>query len=318
MSGDVKIDFSATLERLLMSRISAENWSDAAFRNDLYATIKSRLAAAAEGPEGDRNRQYLKALTGVSLNIEAAARAAESYEDFQDLVKAAGDEADSPAGPVAARAPGLPRAAGQPPARDMAAEPESPPSSAPPPVAPPLVTAPDDGRPVRTIPLWPLGLVALAAAVAITFWPSGACTLRTTTCAAERIVTAGPGFTEEEARQLRFAVLSLQVTPTHVFARVRVSNGSGRTLHAVSPNPLRLAHRVRSLNQAITVGRPDQFNPNRIELPQDVPPGGTIEVPLMSMRSSGQTAPVLDLSFVVENRFWAFNIGIEPLTTPLQ
>jgi hypothetical protein len=121
-------------------------------------------------------------------------------------------------------------------------------------------------------------------------------------------VTSGPGLSRQAAAAVHLKIVSRERVAGGWRAVIRVTNNSADTIHAISPNPLRL-----SWKNSEGRSRSDQGWNTRIAVPFDVPPGAHIDVAFILSKIGGDTPPGISFSFVIEGLFWGHDAGVPPI-----
>jgi len=98
-------------------------------------------------------------------------------------------------------------------------------------------------------------------------------------------------------------------------ARLTISNSADHVFSAKSSidKPIRISWRFIDAS-----GQPLSDWDNRKALPFDIPPKGSLEMNIMLRQEEINNAKELQISLVQELVFWAHDIGIPPLTIPLE
>jgi hypothetical protein len=133
------------------------------------------------------------------------------------------------------------------------------------------------------------------------------CTLDRTTAEGLHLTT-GPALARVSATQVSLSLAGATVEDNAAVLRIRITNATAETIHALSQNEFRLSWRVLSENHPV---EPD-WDP-RVSLPADIPPNGWLDLPVTIPLPDRGTGATVEVSFVVEGLYWAHLVGVPPL-----
>jgi len=119
--------------------------------------------------------------------------------------------------------------------------------------------------------------------------------------------TRGPAPSADAARQISLINARVVRSGPRLLVTAGIQNRSAETVHAFSPNPFRLSYRFSSNGEKPQNG----FQP-RIDIGQDIPAGAVRSIMFPVDAPVSRPGDRLELTFVVEGKFWAYNLGIVP------
>lgn len=90
---------------------------------------------------------------------------------------------------------------------------------------------------------------------------------------------------------------------------VSLHNESTEILHAMGKNPFRLSWRFPQVTDSVAVG----WDPNRAEIGIDIAPGAKQEISFTIDPEGHAITEPMQLTFVVDGKFWAHDIGVMPV-----
>jgi len=139
----------------------------------------------------------------------------------------------------------------------------------------------------------------------------GDCDLSKATLAALPL-TGGPPPSPEAARGIAVTAVEVRREGDELVALATIRNGSPVTVHALAKNPLRLSWRFPRDGQALPLGWD-----TRLDLGADLAPGQSATLKIRVSAAGRPPGSLMQVTFVVEHRFWAHDIGIAPFTLVL-
>lgn len=120
--------------------------------------------------------------------------------------------------------------------------------------------------------------------------------------------TSGPAPSAAAAKQISLINAHVVRTGSQLLVTVGIQNRSAQTIHAFSANPFRLSYRYSAED-----ARPqNDFRP-RIDIGQDIPAGAVRSIMFAIDGPIPNPGDTLQITFVVDGKFWAHNLGLSPI-----
>ena len=128
-------------------------------------------------------------------------------------------------------------------------------------------------------------------------------------------MTGGPHLDKEAAKHIVLSNAHLERVGAALRLTVDITNHSPQVVHGFTKNPLRLSWRP-----AVQSGDRRLGWDTRADIVEDIPPGATQVLTFSIGPESYVPGSKLELSFVVEGKFWGYDIGVPPVevTVPLR
>ena len=121
-------------------------------------------------------------------------------------------------------------------------------------------------------------------------------------------ITAGDPLTKQQGDAVGLRLRSVTAEPDSYKIALQIVNESEHTIHALSSSPFRLSWRVTKPGETSREGWD-----TRHEIEGDIRSGESLSQTLVVPRSAVGPGKAIQVTFVVEGKFWAHDIGIPPL-----
>lgn len=122
-------------------------------------------------------------------------------------------------------------------------------------------------------------------------------------------------YTPSDFGKLKYGVAEIKIIENNKTIFLDIVNSSSYPIPAISTigNPIRISWRYIDSN-----GSPLSGWDARKDLPFDIPPQGSLKISIPLDNYKKGTAKAVQVSFVQEGVFWAHDVGLKPLTIPLE